>query len=107
MRRGNEDEKVKGSDDMKLIIGAGAFVVMNLICFLLMRHDKQCYRQRKRRVPQRTLFLSAGLFGALGGTLAMQIYHHKKNHWQFRTFFPTMMILQIVIFGFAVYKWLL
>lgn len=107
MRRGNEDEKVKGSDDMKLIIGAGAFVVMNLICFLLMRYDKQCYRQRKRRVPQRTLFLSAGLFGALGGTLAMQIYHHKKNHWQFRTFFPTMMILQLVIFGFAVYKWLL
>ena len=64
MRRGNEDEKVKGSDDMKLIIGAGAFVVMNLICFLLMRYDKQCYRQRKRcrfTIIRRTTG-SSGLF---------------------------------------------
>ena len=92
---------------MKLIVVIGIVLITNLVCFFLMRYDKQCARQGKRRFPEWMLFLSAGLFGALGGTLAMQIYHHKKNHWQFRTFFPTMMILQIVIFGFAVYKWLL
>ena len=53
------------------------------------------------------LFLSAGLFGALGGVLAMNIYHHKTNHWNFKTFFPLMLILQVVILGFVTYKWLL
>jgi len=92
---------------MKLAIAFVVYAAMNLICFLLMRYDKQCARQKKRRVPERTLFFSAALFGALGGTLAMRIFHHKTNHWQFKTFFPTMMILQIVIFGYAAYKWLL
>ena len=59
--------------NLKLIIVIAVVVVMNLICFFLMRYDKQCARQRKRRVPERVLFLSAGLFGALGGVLAMNI----------------------------------
>ena len=92
---------------VKLIIVAAVVVVMNLICFFLMRYDKQCARQGKRRVPERILFLSAGLFGALGGVLAMHIYHHKTKHWDFKTFFPMMLIIQVVILGFVTYKWLL
>lgn len=65
--------------NLKLIIVAAIVVVTNLICFFLMRYDKQCARQGKRRIPERTLFLSAGLFGALGGVLAMHIFHHKRN----------------------------
>ena len=93
--------------NLKLIIVIAVVIVMNLICFLLMRYDKQCARQGKRRVPERVLFLSAGLFGALGGVLAMNYLHHKTKHWNFKTFFPLMLILQTVILGFAIYKWLL
>ena len=93
--------------NLKLIIVTAAVVVMNLICFFLMKYDKQCARQGKRRVPEQTLFVSAGLFGALGGVLAMHIFHHKTRHWEFRAFFPLMLILQVVILGFAAYKWLL
>ena len=81
-----------------------ATVLMSIASFLLMRYDKQCARQHKRRVPERTLFLVAGLFGAIGGTIGMHLFHHKTNHWYFRTFFPLMMIVQIVIIGFAAYR---
>ena len=92
---------------MKLIIAGAIYVILNLICFFLMRYDKQCAINRQRRVPEKILFLSAGCFGALGGTIAMYVYHHKTRHWDFKTFFPTMMIIQIVIVGYITYKWLL
>ena len=79
-------------------------VIMSLASFLLMRYDKQCARQHKRRVPERTLFLVAGLFGAIGGTIGMHLFHHKTNHWNFRAFFPTMMIVQIATIGFVAFK---
>ena len=89
-----------------IIILAAVVIIMNLICFFLMRYDKQCARMRKRRVPENVLFLSAGLFGALGGVLAMNIYHHKTKHWNFKTFFPLMLIVQVVILGYMCLKWL-
>ena len=92
---------------MKLIIAAAALLITNLICFLLMRYDKQLARKGGRRIPERTLFISAGCFGAIGGTLAMYIFHHKTKHWDFKTFFPLMMLAQIVIIGFVVWRWLL
>lgn len=76
-------------------------VLMSIASFQLMRYDKQCARQHKRRVPERTLFRVAGLFGAIGGTIGMKVFHHKTNHWEFRAFLPTMMIVQIVIIGFV------
>lgn len=93
--------------NLKLIVVIGVVVIMNLICFFLMRYDRQCARQGKRRIPERTLFLSAGCFGALGGVLAMNMLHHKTRHWNFKTFFPLMLIVQVVILGFVAYKWLL
>jgi len=79
-------------------------LIMSIVTFLLMRHDKQCTRQHKRRIPEYTLFLVAGLFGAIGSTIAMQVYRHKTNHWYFRTFFLTMMIVQIAIIGVVTFK---
>ena len=91
LSRNNHERGTLTALNMKLIIVGIVVVVMNLICLFLMRYDKQCARQGKRRVPESTLFLSAGCFGALGGVLAMNIYHHKTNHWDFKTFFPLML----------------
>ena len=91
----------------KLIIVIVAVIISNLFCFLLMRYDKQCARQRKRRVSERALFISAGCFGALGGVLAINLLHHKTRHWDFKTFFPLMLIVQVLILGFVAYKWLI
>ncbi len=87
---------------MKLstILIIGALVLLNLVSFFLMRHDKQCAKAGRRRVPEKTLFLSAALFGAFGGTLGMIVFRHKTKHWYFRVFFPVMLFLQCGILGY-------
>lgn len=79
-----------------------ALAALNLLSFFQMRYDKQCARKNRRRVPEKTLFLSAILFGAFGGTLGMFVFRHKTKHWYFRVFFPLLMVLQ---FGLLGYLW--
>ena len=83
-----------------MIAVLGALLLLNLISFFLMRHDKQCAKKNQRRVPEKTLFLSAALFGALGGTLGMFVFRHKTKHWYFRVFFPLLMVLQVAVLGY-------
>ena len=90
---------------MKPVIIAvlGALLILNLISFFLMGHDKQCAKKNQRRVSEKTLFLSAALFGAFGGTLGMFVFRHKTKRWYFRVFFPTMLAAQIVILAIGAY----
>ena len=81
------------------IIVSGVLLALNIVSFFLMGHDKQCARKNRRRIPEKTLFLSAILFGALGGTLGMFIFRHKTRHWYFRVFFPLLLFLQAGILG--------
>ena len=83
-----------------MIAVLGALLLLNLVSFFLMRHDKQCAKKNQCRVPEKTLFLSAALFGAMGGTLAMFIFRHKTKHWYFRVFFPLLMVLQVAVLGY-------
>ena len=88
-----------------ILIAIIAFVlIMNLISFFLMRHDKQCAQAGKQRVPEKTLFLVTALFGGLGGTAAMWIFRHKTKHWYFKVFFPLMLIIQAAIIAYAVVR---
>ena len=77
-----------------------ALLILNTVSFFLMGYDKQCARKKRRRIPERTLFLSAALFGAFGGTLGMFAFRHKTKHWYFRIFFPLLMLLQAGIIGY-------
>ena len=81
------------------IIVSGVLLALNILSFFLMGHDKQCARKNRRRIPEKTLFLSAILFGALGGTLGMFIFRHKTRHWYFRVFFSLLLFLQAGILG--------
>ncbi len=81
------------------IIVSGVLLALNILSFFLMGHDKQCARKNRRRIPEKTLLLSAILFGALGGTLGMFIFQHKTRHWYFRVFFPLLLFLQAGILG--------
>ena len=78
-----------------------ALVVLNGISFWLMYHDKRCAKNGSWRVPEKTLFLAAGLFGALGGTAGMFLFRHKTKHWYFRVFFPLMLVIQAVVVGYV------
>ena len=78
-----------------IILSLPLLAVMNLLSFILMAYDKRCAKQRKWRVPEKTLFLATACFGGLGGVLGMQLLRHKTQHWYFKVFFPLLLILQI------------
>jgi uncharacterized membrane protein YsdA (DUF1294 family) len=87
------------SMDKKTIILAvlAVVVVMNIAALALMGHDKKMARQGKWRVPEKTLFLVTACFGGLGGVLGMKVFHHKTQHWYFKTFFPVLLAIQVVV----------
>ena len=76
-------------------------VALNALCFTLMGQDKARARRGQWRIPERTLFLSAACFGAVGGTLGMYFFHHKTRHWYFKLFFPAMAAAQIALLAWA------
>ncbi|MGN8969122.1 DUF1294 domain-containing protein [Intestinimonas sp. HCP28S3_D6] len=65
------------------------------IDFALMGVDKWKARRGAWRIPESTLWLFALLGGALGGTLAMQVFRHKTRHWYFRFGFPLLSALDV------------
>ena len=95
------------SMDKKTIIPAAVAVVviMNIVTFVLMGHDKKCARQGKWRVPEKTLFLVTACFGGLGGVLGMKVFHHKTQHWYFKVFFSVSLVMQVVVLAVGAY-WL-
>ena len=64
---------------MITIVVIVVLLVTNLTAFFLMGYDKQCAKKNRRRVPEKTLFLTAGLFGGLGGTLGCMLSGIKQN----------------------------
>ena len=82
------------------IAAAAAVLLMNTVSLALMGYDKRQAVKKGRRVPERTLFLAAGLFGAFGGTLGMFLFRHKTKHWYFKVFFPVMLAAQAGILGY-------
>ena len=91
--------------DEKTIIIAVAVIalVMNTASFLLMGYDKRKARLGARRVRERTLFIAAACFGALGGVLAMKIFRHKTRPLSFRIFYPALLIIQTAVLIFGAY----
>ena len=79
-----------------ILLIAAALAALNLFSFGLMGYDKRCAQAGKRRIPEKSLFLAAACFGALGGVLGMQIFRHKTKHWYFRVFFPLMLAVQAI-----------
>ena len=81
--------------------------ILNVISFFLMALDKRLAYRRRRRIPEKVLFLSALLFGALGGTAAMWIFRHKTKHWYFRLFFPLLVVAQAAVLAYAISRYVI
>ena len=84
-----------------------AVAILNCISFFLMARDKRLARLGRRRIPEKVLFLSALLFGALGGTAAMWICRHKTRHWYFRLFFPLLVVALAAALAYAASRFLI
>ena len=70
-------------------------MLINLIGFAAMALDKRRAIRHKWRIPERTLFLIALLFGSIGVLTGMYVFRHKTRHWYFVIGMPLILILQI------------
>ncbi len=77
---------------------------VNVLLCALMGIDKLLAKLRKRRIPERTLFLLAFLGGALGGTVGMYSFRHKTLHKAFAVGFPLLTLLQIAAAAYLIIK---
>lgn len=75
-------------------------VFMTLITYMLYLIDKK--RSKKvgaNRISEKTLLIFSLLGGALGGYLAMIMWHHKTKHW----YFVLINIFGIVFYALLIY----
>lgn len=77
--------------------------VINLLAFLLMFNDKARARNRKRRIPEKTLFTAAWLGGSLGALLGMNIFRHKTKHKSFTIGIPAILVIQLLLLSLWLY----
>ncbi len=82
---------------------AGYFLCMNLLALIFMYADKRLAQKRKWRIPEKTLFLVAGLGGSLGGLFGMYLFRHKTRHWYFVVGFSVLLLAHIALTVFLFY----
>ena len=71
-------------------------MLINLIGFAAMALDKRRAIRHKWRIPERTLFLIALLFGSIGVLTGMYVFRHKTKHKSFVIGMPLLLLLNIV-----------
>lgn len=72
-------------------------VIINVIAFMVMLHDKRQAKKHKRRVPEKRLFLLAIAYGSLGIFLGMYAFRHKTKHASFAYGIPLIMFIQLFL----------
>ena len=76
------------------------FVFINLIGYLVMAEDKHRARERKERIPERTLFLLAWLGGVLGVLISMYTKRHKTRHGSFVVGIPVLLFVNAALYAY-------
>lgn len=79
-------------------------VAINAIAFILYGLDKLWAKKGRWRVPERSLILIAAAGGSIGAIAAMKVWHHKTKHNKFRLGLPAILLAQIALIYFAVYR---
>ena len=79
-------------------------LAVNVAAFLMMGADKKRAIQQKRRIPEKSLFLSALLGGSLGAYMGMQSFRHKTKHLKFTIGLPAILLLHLAIGALLVFR---
>lgn len=78
-------------------------IVMNVLGYGLMGHDKARAQKRGRRVPEKRLFTVALAGGALGSWIGMRSFRHKTKHKSFILGIPALLVLNAAcVYGIAI-----
>ncbi len=79
------------------------FIIINISTFFLYALDKLLASAQTRRVPERTLHLTAFLFGSPGALLAMNLFRHKTQKTSFQLMLAWVVLVQVLIATAIVY----
>ena len=87
---------------------AGALAVwliaINLVTFAVYGIDKRRARRGAWRVPEKTQFLLPLLGGSIGALLGMRVFRHKTKHWYFVWGVPAILLAQIALAAWLLYR---
>jgi len=86
------------SDTLPLYIYLAA---VSLFAVILTVRDKNAAIKQKRRIKERTLLIVSVLGGSVAMLITMLITHHKTKHLKFMVGIPVIIVLQVIIFIFA------
>jgi uncharacterized membrane protein YsdA (DUF1294 family) len=77
----------------------GLLAIWNLLVFFLYAEDKRRAKRGLWRISEKTLLLSALLFGGLGAIIAAHLCHHKTK----KIYFQIVWWLGVIVDGIAMY----
>ena len=72
-------------------------MIINTVCYFMFFWDKRLAKRGRRRISEKSLFLTAILGGSLGGLLAMYLFRHKTLHRKFKLGMPLILIVQLAL----------
>ena len=76
---------------------------INILTFMIYGIDKYKAKHSKWRVSEASLLLMAVVGGSIGALLGMRVWHHKTMHKKFKYGVPAILMIQIVLIGFAAF----
>jgi len=79
-------------------------VIINVVTFFMYGFDKWKAKKSKMRIRETTLLGLAVLGGSIGAWLGMKVWHHKTLHKKFRFGVPAIIIIQLLLIGYLLYK---
>ena len=79
-------------------------LLINAVGFILMLVDKFKAKKNLWRIPEATLMTVAALGGSIGSLLGMYTVRHKTKHIKFTVGIPAILILQIALVLFIIFK---
>ena len=78
--------------------------VINVVTFFMYGVDKWKARKSKWRIREAALLTLAVLGGSIGAWLGMKVWHHKTQHNKFKYGVPAIIIIQLALIGYILYR---
>lgn len=79
-------------------------IAINVIGYVVMGVDKRRAQRNEWRIPEKTLFLIAMMYGSFGVHQGMKRFRHKTKHKSFVIGIPLIEILQVLSIIYVAYR---
>lgn len=79
-------------------------ITINIMTFLVYGIDKWKARNGKWRISEATLLLLAVIGGSIGAWAGISVWHHKTLHKKFRYGVPLILIIQVALIIYMLYR---